>query len=108
MNSASYPAQSIVHHREGCVINVTVSPRSSANRVEIDDAGAIRIRLTAPPVSGAANASLLKFLASVLNVPRSNLTILAGAQSRHKRILAAAITPESAWTALSRHAGLES
>lgn len=108
MNSARYPAQSVVHHRQGCVINVTVSPRSSANRVEIDDAGAIRIRLTAPPVDGAANASLLKFLASVLDVSRSSLTILAGAQSRHKRVLAAGIDSEFAWTALSRHTGLES
>lgn len=107
MNSARQPAHSVVHHPDGCVISLTVSPRSPANRIGIDGNGAIRIRLTAPPVDGAANASLLKFLASILDVPRKNLTIMAGAQSRHKRLLVAGIDDESAWQALSRAADLD-
>jgi uncharacterized protein YggU (UPF0235/DUF167 family) len=50
---------------------------------------------------------LLKFLATLLGVPRSRLTILAGAQSRHKRLLAEGIGAEASWTALARAAGLE-
>jgi uncharacterized protein (TIGR00251 family) len=88
------------------VISLTVSPRSPANRVEIDANGAIRVRLTAPPVDGAANASLLKFLASILDVPRSRLTIMAGAQAQHKRLLAEGISEEFARKALTRAAGI--
>jgi uncharacterized protein (TIGR00251 family) len=89
------------------VISLTVAPRSSANRVEIDGAGAIRVRLTAPPVEGAANVSLLKFLASLLGVPRRDLSLIAGAQSRHKRLLVTGLSVESAWSALARAAGHE-
>lgn len=107
MNSARRGAQSVTHHPDGCVISLTVSPRSPTNRVEIDDKGAVRVRLTAPPVDGAANASLLKFLASVLDVPRRDLTILGGAQSRHKRLLAEGVSDAAAWKALARAAGRE-
>lgn len=107
MNSASRHVQSVTHHPDGCVISLTVSPRSPANRVEIDVTGAVRVRLTAPPVDGAANAGLLKFLASVLDVPRSNLTILAGARSRHKRLLVEGVSEAAACKSLARAAGRE-
>lgn len=107
MNSADYPVKGITQHSGGCVITLTVSPRSPRNRIEIDGSGAIRVRLTAPPVDGAANAGLLKFLASVLDVPRTNLTIMAGAHSRHKRLIAEGIDDVSAWNALCRAAGCE-
>jgi uncharacterized protein len=80
-------------------------PRASANRIEIDANGVIRVKLTAPPVDGAANSSLLKFLATILDVPRSNLTILAGAQARQKRILAEGILVDVARRAVSAAAG---
>jgi uncharacterized protein (TIGR00251 family) len=98
----------ITQHAKGCVISLTVSPRSPANRVEIDGTGALRIRLTAPPVDGAANTALLKYLASILDIQRSKLTILAGAQARHKRLLAEGITEEEARAALARAAGARS
>lgn len=107
MNSTRHPAQFIVQHPDGCIISLTVSPRSPGNRVEIDSNGALRVRLSAPPVDGAANSSLLKYLAAILDVPRSSLTILAGAQSRHKRLLARGVSEATAWKAFSRAAGLE-
>ena len=107
MPGTSHLDQGVARHERGCVISLSVSPRSSANRVEIDATGGIRIRLTAPPVDGAANASLLKFMASVLGVSRSNLSILAGAQARHKRLLAEGVSVESARRALARAAGVE-
>jgi uncharacterized protein (TIGR00251 family) len=67
----------------------------------LDANGAIRVRITAPPVEGAANARLLKYLATILDVPPSSLEVLAGAQSRHKRILARGVNVEAAWTAIS-------
>ncbi len=100
------PERGVTSHAKGCVITLAVSPRSPTNRIEIDGSEAIRVRLTAPPVDGAANSSLLKFLASVLDVPRTDLTILAGAHARHKRLLAEGISQELAWRALTQAAGL--
>ena len=48
--------------------------------------GTIRVRLAAPPVDGAANTALLRFLADALDVPRSRLSLASGATSRRKRI----------------------
>lgn len=48
--------------------------------------GTIRVRLTAPPVDGAANLALLRYLAKTLNVSRSRLSIASGATGRRKRI----------------------
>ena len=70
----------------GCLISVTVSPRSSRNRIELSDNDEIRVRVTAPPVDGAANAMVLRLLADALEVPRSALEIVAGETGRRKRV----------------------
>jgi uncharacterized protein (TIGR00251 family) len=49
--------------------------------------GALKIKLTAPPVDNAANKMCLKFLAESLKVSKSSLEIIAGHTSRHKQIL---------------------
>jgi uncharacterized protein (TIGR00251 family) len=45
------------------------------------------VRLTAPPVDGAANAQLIELLAQVFNIPKRRILISAGEQSRTKRVL---------------------
>lgn len=102
-NQAVYDA--VVPHAKGSVIGLTVSPRASVNRIEMDSAGLVRVRLTAPPVEGAANTALLKFLAAVLGVPRSSLSIVAGAQSRQKRVLVDGMSDESVRRALAQASG---
>ncbi|MFZ0724625.1 MAG: DUF167 domain-containing protein, partial [Desulfobacterales bacterium] len=47
----------------------------------------LKIKLTAPPVEGAANTLCLKFLARRLGLPRSSLEIVSGHTSRTKLIL---------------------
>lgn len=106
MNPIEAHAHAVIPHEHGCVISLTAVPRSPANRIEIDTSGSIRVRITAPPVDGAANARLLKYLAAILGVPFSSLSVRSGAQARHKRILAEGIDAESAWRALSRAAEL--
>jgi uncharacterized protein YggU (UPF0235/DUF167 family) len=49
--------------------------------------GALKLKLTAPPVDNAANLMCLKFLAKSLQVSKSALTIISGRNSRHKHIL---------------------
>ncbi len=61
-------------------------PRASRTRVDGERAGAILIRLAAPPVDGAANDALVAFLAEQLDLPRRNIAIVSGATSRNKRV----------------------
>ena len=68
------------------VVQVRVQPRASRNAIEGEWQGALKVRLTAPPVDDKANAALCVFLAGQLNIPRSAVRILAGERSRVKRV----------------------
>jgi len=56
---------------------------------------ALKIRLAAPPVDGKANEALLKFLAEVLHLPKSAVTLKSGQTSRRKVLEVVGATPES-------------
>ena len=76
-----------LQERDGAVIvSVRVQPRSSRNVVDGEWQGALRVRLTAPPLDDRANEALLAFLAEILRIPKSAVRILAGARSRTKRV----------------------
>lgn len=67
---------------------VRLIPRSP--RTEIvgwSNDGHLKIRLTAPPVEGAANQQLIDFLSTLLDIRKNSVTIASGARSRTKRIL---------------------
>jgi uncharacterized protein (TIGR00251 family) len=75
---------------------VRVQPRASRTEITgIDEAGVLRIRLKAPPVDGAANKELLKFLGKkVLGLPPSSLRITSGQSSREKSVEVPGMTDE--------------
>jgi len=56
---------------------------------------AIKIRLSAPPVDGAANEDLVTFLASIFAVPRRSVRILAGETSRSKVVEIDGVTAQA-------------
>jgi uncharacterized protein len=87
-------ASGVSKHAHGSVLSVVVVPRAARSSIEQLADGAIQIRVAAPPVDGAANAALLRFLAGVLDVPRSRLEIIGGASSRRKRITVRGLTPD--------------
>lgn len=64
-------------------VPVRVIPRSSRNVLEWEE-GAIKARLTAPPVDGAANAALITLLAETLSLPKRAITLIRGATGRQK------------------------
>ncbi len=57
---------------------------------------AIRLRLTAPPVDGAANEALTRFLAARLGVPRSAVKLVSGRTGRTKVVTVSGVTVEEA------------
>jgi uncharacterized protein (TIGR00251 family) len=73
--------------KKGAALAVRVTPRASRNEiVEIQSDGTVRIHLTAPAHEGKANEELIKFLAEIFGVPKSNVDIVAGANGRDKLI----------------------
>jgi len=76
-----------VKHPKGISFKVYVQPKASKNEITGMHGDAIKIRLTAPPVDGAANKMCLKYLAKCLSVPASRLDILSGQTSRTKHVL---------------------
>lgn len=74
------------------VIAVRVTPRASRDAIEGEHEGALRVRLTAPPVDDRANDALRRLLAERLNVPISAVRIVAGEKSRTKRVEIAGVT----------------
>jgi uncharacterized protein len=74
---------------------VRLTPRSSADRVDGVVEGVLRARVTAPAVDGAANNALIRLVAGELDVARSDVRIVAGAQGRRKLLVVDAIEPEA-------------
>ncbi|HEY6059900.1 MAG TPA: DUF167 domain-containing protein [Gemmatimonadales bacterium] len=75
---------------------VHVVPRARATEVVGRYGDAIRVRLAAPPVDGAANEELVRFLAERLDVPRSAVAIVRGASGRRKTVAVDGVTTEVA------------
>jgi uncharacterized protein len=71
--------------RMGAAVTVHVTPKSRKNEITgILPDGTLKIRLTAPPVEGAANKALLELLAGTLGVRESALEIIGGEKGRDK------------------------
>ena len=61
-----------------------MQPRARTNEIVGRHGDALRVRLTAPPVDGAANEALVELLAATFGIPRRAVTIVTGASSRTK------------------------
>ena len=71
---------------DSITFKVFVLPKSSRNMVSGLHDDALKIKLTAPPVDGAANKLCIKFLSKCLSVPKSSLEIVSGHTGRTKQI----------------------
>jgi hypothetical protein len=77
----------IAEDREGdLILNVLIQPRSSKTEIAGLQGEALKIRLTSPPVEGAANEQCRALLAKVLKVPKKNIEIVSGFKSRVKKL----------------------
>jgi uncharacterized protein (TIGR00251 family) len=77
------------------VFEIHVQPRASKNEICGLHGGALKVRLTSPPVEGAANRLCEEFFAKLLGVAKSRVAIIAGDKSRHKRLKVEGVTREA-------------
>ncbi len=89
-------------HPDGITFKVRVQPRAKKNTVVGLLGDALKIKLTAPPVDGAANTMCLKFLAGLLDVPKSALEIVSGQTGREKMIRLTDLKHEDIAPAIAR------
>ena len=79
---------------QGLLVDVRLQPGARHTRVDglavLDDgARVLKVRVSAPPSEGRANAALLELLAKTWKLPKSSLSLAAGPQARRKTLLVA-------------------
>jgi len=79
---------------EGVRLRVKAVPRAMRSEVAGIHGDTVRIRLAAPPVDGAANEELVRFLAHTLSVQRTAIHLISGQTSRSKVVMVTGIDLE--------------
>lgn len=69
-----------------CYIHIHVQARASRNEITGTHGDSLKVRLTSPPVEGAANSLLVEFVAKKLGIPKSRIELVYGEKSRHKTL----------------------
>jgi uncharacterized protein (TIGR00251 family) len=72
---------------------VHAKPRAKKSRV-VSVEPTVEVALAAPPVDGAANDELVRFLAEVLGLPKRAIGLVRGESSRHKQVSVVGMSPE--------------
>jgi uncharacterized protein (TIGR00251 family) len=84
----------ITRHPEGSILAVRAQPGAKRNAVLGEQAGALKVSVTAPPEDGRANAALVELLRDWLGVKRSQIELASGHTNRNKTFLIRGVTPE--------------
>ncbi|WP_413289930.1 DUF167 domain-containing protein [Bdellovibrio sp. HCB337] len=87
-------AKVITKTERGCRLSLFVQPKSSKNEIIGPHNGALKIKITAPPVDGKANAELVDFLSEILGIPKRQIEILKGETGRNKSVEIFGLSPE--------------
>lgn len=82
--------------KDGVTLRVQVKPRSSREAIAGEREGALVVKVSAPPVAGAANEALARLLGKALGVPPTAVGIARGASGRHKLVTIAGIDAATA------------
>jgi hypothetical protein len=74
--------------KAGAAISVRVNTRSPRTEFAgVMDDGTIKVKLTSAPIDGKANEELIKFLAGVMQIPKTNVEIISGHTSKNKLVV---------------------
>ena len=71
-------------HGRNLTFNVLVVSRASRSEIVGEHDGALKVRIAAPPVEGAANRELQRLLAKIFKLPQNAVEIIAGSNSKRK------------------------
>ncbi|MBU0673249.1 MAG: DUF167 domain-containing protein [Proteobacteria bacterium] len=88
------------------ILSLHVQPKSSRCGFSGIYDDTLKLALTSPPVDGKANTQALGYLAKLLGLPKSNLTLISGQQGRRKKIRISGISPDLARRILEEAAGV--
>jgi uncharacterized protein (TIGR00251 family) len=66
--------------------DVRVAPRASRSELAGEHGGALKVRVAAPPVEGAANEELTRFLSKTFGVAARDVEVISGHASKNKRV----------------------
>ena len=81
-------------HAEGATLALRVQPKAKRNAVLGEQAGALKVGVTAPPEDGRANEAVLALLREVFDLSRSQVVLLSGHTNRNKVVLVRGVTAE--------------
>jgi len=94
-----------IDSRSGAVrFAVRVQPRAARSEIAGPHGDALKVRLAAPPVDGAANDALIELIADALGVARRNVQIVGGERSRSKVVEVVGVDSESVRRLVTSHA----
>jgi len=86
----------------GAIVVVRVQPRSNANALVGWSGDTLKVRVTAPPVEGAANTACLSVLSKLLDVPLTHVSFVKGEHSRNKVVRILGLTEDQVQDRLGR------
>jgi uncharacterized protein (TIGR00251 family) len=78
----------------GAVLTIHVQPKASITEYAGLHGGALKFRVAAPPVEGAANEALCSHLAGLFGLPKKAVVVQSGQGSRKKRVLLAGVSAD--------------
>jgi uncharacterized protein (TIGR00251 family) len=88
-------------HRLGVRVETRVTPRASRNAIEGIREGRLLVRVTASPVDEAANAAVVDIVSRAMDLPRRDITIVAGEHSRLKSLALSGVSADDVRQRLS-------
>ena len=77
----------ITDHAAGCVLSVRAQPGARRNAIIGEQAGALKVAVTAPPDKGRANDAIVEVLSEAFGLKRSQVKLISGATNRQKKFL---------------------
>jgi len=84
----------ITHHPEGCLLAVRAQPGARKAGIVGEQAGALKVAVTAPPEDRRANQALTELLRDWLGLKRSQVELAGGATNRNKQFLIRGLTTD--------------
>jgi uncharacterized protein len=80
-----------MHDTRFTILSLHITPKSAKSEIlgwvaDAEGKPVLKVKIAAPPEDGKANDELIRFLAKSWNIPKSTITLAAGAASRHKKL----------------------